>query len=92
MSVLCQPDVSFIATIFLMNRKGCNNTTTFPVDEPSSIFLTIYYRRQAESEKIRTVLQVHSEGSSLGGVSRTTNLAYNTVVSLIRVFYFRYWN
>jgi lambda repressor-like predicted transcriptional regulator len=30
------------------------------------------------------VLQAHSEGSSLRGVSRTTNLAYNTIVSLIR--------
>lgn len=30
------------------------------------------------------VLQAHSEGSSLRGVSRTTNLADNTVVSLVR--------
>ncbi len=30
------------------------------------------------------VLQAHSEGSSLRGVSRTTKLAYNTVVSLVR--------
>jgi transposase-like protein len=50
----------------------------------SETFDTIYYRRQVESEKIRTVLQAHSEGSSLRGVSRTTNLAYNTIVSLIR--------
>ena len=47
-------------------------------------FDTLYYRRQVEPEKIRTVLQSHSEGSSLRGVSRTTNLAYNTVVSLVR--------
>ena len=30
------------------------------------------------------VLQAHSEGSSLRGISRTTKLGYNTVVSLIR--------
>ena len=30
------------------------------------------------------VLQSHSEGSSLRGISRTTKLAYNTVVSLVR--------
>jgi transposase-like protein len=47
-------------------------------------FDTLYYRRQVEPEKIRMVLQAHSEGSSLRGVGRTTNLAYNTVVSLVR--------
>ncbi len=47
-------------------------------------FDTIYYRRQVEPEKIHMVLQAHSEGSSLRGVSRTTKLAYNTVVSLVR--------
>jgi transposase-like protein len=47
-------------------------------------FDTLYYRRQIEPEKIRTVLQAHAEGSSLRGVSRTVNLAYNTVVSLVR--------
>ncbi len=45
---------------------------------------TIYYRRQVEPEKIHLVLQAHSEGSSLRGVSRTSKLAYNTVVSLVR--------
>ena len=30
------------------------------------------------------VLQAHSEGSSLRGIGRTANLAYNTVVSLVR--------
>lgn len=30
------------------------------------------------------MLQAHSEGSSLRGVSRTTSLAYNTVVSIVR--------
>ena len=48
-------------------------------------FDTLYYRRQVEPEKIRMVLQAHSEGSSLRGVSRTTKLAYNTVVDIIRV-------
>ena len=47
-------------------------------------FDTIYYRRQVGPEKIRMVLQAHSEGSSLRGVSRTTKLAYNTMVSLVR--------
>ena len=47
-------------------------------------FDTLYYRRQRSPEKIRTVLQAHSEGSSLRGVSRITNLSYNTVVSLVR--------
>lgn len=46
-------------------------------------FDTLYYRRQVEPEKIQMVLQAHSEGSSLRGVSRTTRLAYNTVVSLV---------
>ena len=35
-------------------------------------------------EQLRQVLQAHSEGSSLRGVSRTTALAYNTVVSIVR--------
>ena len=57
-----------------------------PVCEQSftDTFDTLYYRRQVEPEKIQMVLQAHSEGSSLRGVSRTTNLAYNTVVDIIR--------
>jgi len=35
-------------------------------------------------EQIRQVLQAHSEGSSLRGISRTSGLSYNTVVSLVR--------
>ena len=35
-------------------------------------------------EQIRQVLQAHSEGSSLRVISRTTRLAYNTVVSIVR--------
>ena len=56
---------------------NCRQTYTETLD-------TIYYRRQVKAEKIRIVLQAHSEGSSLRGVSRTTKLAYNTVVSLVR--------
>lgn len=47
-------------------------------------FDTLYYRRQVSEEQIRQVLQAHSEGSSLRGISRITGLAYNTVVSLVR--------
>ena len=50
----------------------------------TTTFDTLYYRRQVEPETIRMVLQAHSEGSSLRGISRTMNLAYNTVVSLVR--------
>jgi hypothetical protein len=45
---------------------------------------TIYYRRQVSHETVRIVLQAHAEGSSLRGVSRISELAYNTGVSLIR--------
>lgn len=47
-------------------------------------FDTLYYYRQVTPEQIRQVLQAHSEGSSLRGISRTTGLAYNTVVSIVR--------
>ena len=47
-------------------------------------FDTIYYHRQVTAEQIRQVLQAHSEGSSLRGISRTSGLAYNTVVSIVR--------
>ena len=47
-------------------------------------FDTLYYHRHVTPEQIRLVLQAHSEGSSLRGISRTTELAYNTVVSIIR--------
>ena len=45
---------------------------------------TIYYYKHVSPEKIREVLQAHSEGSSLRGISRITELAYNTVVSIVR--------
>ncbi len=34
--------------------------------------------------KFAPVLQAHSEGSSLRGISRITGLAYNAVVSIVR--------
>jgi lambda repressor-like predicted transcriptional regulator len=34
--------------------------------------------------KFAIVLQAHSKGSSLRGISRTSGLAYNTVVSIVR--------
>jgi transposase-like protein len=50
----------------------------------SENFDTLYYRRHVNREQVRQVLQAHSEGSSLRGISRTTGLAYNTVVSIVR--------
>ncbi len=50
----------------------------------SESFDSLYYRRQVSPEQIRQVLQAHSEGSSLRGISRTAGLAYNTVVSIVR--------
>ena len=47
----------------------------------TATFDIIYYRRQVELEKIRMMLQGHSKGSSLRGVSRRVKLAHNTVVS-----------
>jgi len=47
-------------------------------------FDTLYYHRHGSEEQIRQVLQTHSEGSSLRGISRTSGLAYNAVVSLVR--------
>jgi transposase-like protein len=47
-------------------------------------FDTLYYHRHVPPELIRQVLQAHSEGSSLREISRTTRLAYNTVVSIVR--------
>jgi transposase-like protein len=47
-------------------------------------FESLFYRRHISAEQIRQVLQAHSEGSSLRGISRTTKLAYNTVVSVVR--------
>jgi transposase-like protein len=56
---------------------GCKQTF-------SETFDTLYYWRQVKPEQVRQVLQSHSEGSSLRGISRITGLSYNTVVSIIR--------
>ena len=56
---------------------SCNQTFTDTFD-------TIYYRRKIGKAQIETGLQAHSEGSSLRGIARTTKLAYNTVVNIIR--------
>lgn len=50
----------------------------------SESFDSLYYRRHISPEQIRQVLQAHSEGSSLRGISRTVGLAYHTVVSVVR--------
>jgi len=50
----------------------------------SESFDSLYYRRHVSPEQIHQVLQAHSEGSSLRGISRITQLAYNTVVSIVR--------
>ena len=42
------------------------------------------YNRHLSPEEVHTILQSHSEGSSLRGVSRISGRAYGTVVSLIR--------
>lgn len=47
-------------------------------------FDTLYYYRHVSPEQIQQVLQAHSKGSSLRGISRITGLAYNTVVSIVR--------
>lgn len=50
----------------------------------SESFDTLYYYRHVTPEQIQQVLQAHSEGSSLGGISRISGFAYNTVVSIVR--------
>ena len=47
-------------------------------------FDTLYYGRRVSPGQVQQVLQAHSEGSSLRGISRITGLAYNTVVSIVR--------
>jgi transposase-like protein len=50
----------------------------------SERFDSLSDRRHVNPEQIRQVLQAHSEGSRLRGISRITGLAYNTVVSIVR--------
>jgi len=57
--------------------RECRQTFT-------NTFDTIYYRRQVSEEDVRIVLQSHAEGSSLRGISRISNLAYDTVASIVQ--------
>ncbi len=50
----------------------------------SNSFDTLYYRRQVNPEQVRVVLQSHTEGSSLRGISCITELAYNIVAGIVR--------
>jgi len=56
---------------------GCKQTF-------SENFDTLYYHRHVSPEQIQQVLQAHSEGTSLRGISRIGGFAYNTVVSIVR--------
>jgi transposase-like protein len=68
--------------------KGANGSQRYYCPECGQTFNerfdTLYYHRHVTPEQIRQVLQAHSEGSSLRGISRTIGLAYNTVVSIVR--------
>ena len=55
---------------------SCGSTFTDTFD-------TLYYRRQVTPEQVETILQAHTEGSSLQGLSRISKRAYGTVVSLV---------
>jgi len=46
-------------------------------------FDTIYYRRHLDSDEVHRILQSHTEGSSLRGISRIVQRSYGTVVSLV---------
>ena len=62
-----------------------NAISALTASKPSlSSFDTIYYWRRVSPDQVQQVLQAHSEGSSLRGISRITGLAYNTVVSIVR--------
>lgn len=50
----------------------------------TNTFDTLYYRRQVSEKDLRIVLQAHTEGSSLRGISRISGLAYDTVVKLVQ--------
>jgi len=47
-------------------------------------FNSLYYGRHLNQDEVHTILQAHSEGSSLRGISRISGRAYGTVVSLVR--------
>ncbi len=40
--------------------------------------------RRVSPQQVQQVLQAHSEGSSLRGISRITGLTHNTVISIVR--------
>jgi transposase-like protein len=50
----------------------------------SESFDTLCYYRHVSPAQIQQVLQAHSEGTSLRGISRISGLAYNPVVSIVR--------
>ena len=50
----------------------------------TNTFDTIYYRRHLDSDEVHRILQSHTEGSSLRGISRIVQRSYGTVVSLVR--------
>lgn len=56
---------------------ACGATFTETLD-------TLYYRRQVKPEEVETILQSHAEGTSLRGLSRVSQRAYGTVVSVVR--------
>ncbi len=55
----------------------CNHTFTDTLD-------TLYYRSQLCPEEVHTILQSHSEGSSLRGIARISGRSFNTVASLVQ--------
>jgi transposase-like protein len=55
----------------------CYNTFTDTLD-------TLYYRRQLSHQEVHTILQSHSEGSSLRGIARISGRCFNTVSSLVQ--------
>ncbi len=72
--------------INMVRRVKVLNATSVPnVSKPSRYtFDMLYYRRQVSEEDVRIVLQSHTEGSSLRGISRISGLAYDTVVSIVQ--------
>lgn len=55
----------------------CHYTFTDTLD-------TLYYRSQLSPEEVHTILQSHSEGSSLRGIARISGRSFNTVSSLVQ--------
>jgi transposase-like protein len=55
----------------------CDNTFTDTLD-------TLYYRSQLCPDEVHTILQAHSEASSLRGIARISGRSFNTVASLVQ--------